>query len=231
MPLRRLRVDPALIPGLVDDRDLDVLDRHGVAIDPHHTGGLARRRTEPTGELGKVVGRVQPFQRFVPIAAPDQVVPLRNEVAQRTSRVAERNAAVHATARLLGDDRQHGPPRRTRIDLFPIMDPLGDRPPRRHESRRRHKPFGISHVQSFKLERSDRARRRCSVARSVDGILAGARPHERAERQPMAFRRSAGAGERPRRAHPWAASIILLVIIASSSPSDSPCSRAARTRA
>jgi hypothetical protein len=45
MPLRRLGIDPALVPGLVDDRDLDVLDRHRVAVDAHDTSGLTRRRT------------------------------------------------------------------------------------------------------------------------------------------------------------------------------------------
>ena len=58
---------------------------------------------------------------------------------------------------------------------------------------------------------------------------------ERTQRQnpTRAFRRSARTVEHQRdeRTHPWAASIILLVIIASSRPSDSPCSRAARTRA
>src|SRR5215213_11112433 len=97
MPFRWLRVDAALIPGLVDDRDFDVLDRHGFAVDAHHTSGFAGRRTQPASEFWEVVSRVQPLQRFVPIAAPDQIVPLRNEIAQRAAGVAERDAAVHAS--------------------------------------------------------------------------------------------------------------------------------------
>ena len=45
----------------------------------------------------------------VPVVAPDQVVPLRDEVAERAALVAERDAAVHAAAGLLGDDRQQRP--------------------------------------------------------------------------------------------------------------------------
>ena len=145
VPLRRLRLDPALVPRLVDDGDLDVLDGHRVAVDADHAGGLARRRTEPSGELREVVGRVQPLQRLVPVPAPDQVVPLRDQVAQRASGVTERDAAVHAPPGLVGDDRQQGPPRRTRIDLPPVVDPLRHRPPLRHLPWRRHEPPGISH--------------------------------------------------------------------------------------
>ena len=87
---------PALGPGPVDDLHLDLLDRHRVGVDAEHAGGLARRRAEPAGELGEVVGRVQPLGRGPPVAAPDQVVPLRDQVAQRAAVVAERDAAVHA---------------------------------------------------------------------------------------------------------------------------------------
>ena len=43
-----------------DDRDLDLLDRDGVALaDLEHARGLARRRAEPAGELGEVVRAVE----------------------------------------------------------------------------------------------------------------------------------------------------------------------------
>ena len=65
--------------------DLDVLDRHRVLVDAEHAGGLARRRAQPAGELREVVGRVQPLDRAVPVVAPDQVVPLRDDVARAGS--------------------------------------------------------------------------------------------------------------------------------------------------
>src|SRR5690606_11355672 len=78
-PLRRLRRNAAL-PGTVDDRDLDVLDRHRVLVDPQYAGGLTGGRAEAPGELREVVGRVQPVHRARPVVAPDQVVPLRDDV-------------------------------------------------------------------------------------------------------------------------------------------------------
>ena len=54
---RRLRRDPALVEGALDDRVLDALDRDRVAVDAEHAGAFARRRAEPAGELGEVVRR------------------------------------------------------------------------------------------------------------------------------------------------------------------------------
>ncbi len=57
---RRLRHDPALLPGTVDDRVLDLFDRHRVALaDLEHARRLARSGAQAAGELGEVVGRVQ----------------------------------------------------------------------------------------------------------------------------------------------------------------------------
>ena len=55
----RLRLHPAVAEGLVDDRDLDLLDGDGGLVDAEHARRLARRRAEPAGELGEVVRRVQ----------------------------------------------------------------------------------------------------------------------------------------------------------------------------
>src|SRR3954447_4441916 len=98
MPLRRLRIDPSLVPGPIDDRDLDVLDRHRISIDAHDTGGFTWCRAQPASELREVVGCVQPLQRLIPVTTPHQVVPLRYEIAQRAACVAERDSTVHATA-------------------------------------------------------------------------------------------------------------------------------------
>ena len=63
--------------------------------------GLARRGAQAAGELGEVVRRVQLGDRLAPSAAVDEVVPVRDQVAQRAAVVAERHAALHA-ARALG---------------------------------------------------------------------------------------------------------------------------------
>src|SRR5262249_39950486 len=93
--------------------------------DGHHAGGLARGRAEPAGELGEVVGGVQPLGRARPVAAPDEIVPFRDEVPQRAAVVAERDAAVHAAPGLRPDDRQQAPPV---VDLIPVPDPIRDGP-------------------------------------------------------------------------------------------------------
>src|SRR5262245_61350652 len=60
---------------------------------------------------------MQPFERFSPLPAIDQVVPLRNQVVDRTARgqslddgacVTERHAAIHATGALLAEQRLVG---------------------------------------------------------------------------------------------------------------------------
>ena len=53
-----------------------------------------------------------------PLSAPDEVVPLRNEVAQRAALVAERDAAVHAAAGLALQDALF----LGLVDLFPVHD-------------------------------------------------------------------------------------------------------------
>ena len=47
--------------------------------------------------LGKIVGGVEAFDGVLPVAAKDQIVPVRNEVAEGATVDAERDTAVHAT--------------------------------------------------------------------------------------------------------------------------------------
>ena len=58
---RRLRLDPALVVGAVDDLPLDLLDRHRRLLQVQHAGALARRGAQLPGELREVVRRVQPL--------------------------------------------------------------------------------------------------------------------------------------------------------------------------
>src|SRR5262249_24491061 len=115
--------DVAVLPGPVGDDGLDVLDRHRGLADGQHAGRLAGGGAEPPGELGKVVGGVQPLARGRPVASPDEIVPFRDEVPQRTAVVTERDAAVHAASCLRPDDRQQASPV---VDLVPVPHPLLD---------------------------------------------------------------------------------------------------------
>src|SRR5574343_245285 len=96
----RLRHDPAHFPALVDDEMLNRLDAHRRRVDAQRTGSLAGRRADATGEIREVVGGVQHFQGLLPVAAVNQIVPVRNDVVDRATVVAERNAAIHAARAL-----------------------------------------------------------------------------------------------------------------------------------
>src|SRR5262249_55380761 len=99
---RRLHADPALVERALDDGDLDALDRHRVVVDAEHAGAFARRRAEAARPFREVVRRVQAIDRLAPLVSIDQVVPVRDDVAERAALGAERDAAVHAPAGLLG---------------------------------------------------------------------------------------------------------------------------------
>jgi hypothetical protein len=123
---RRRRLDPAFFPGALDDRPLDRLDRHRVGVDAEHARPFARRRAQPARELGEVVGRKQPHHRRLPAIAVDEVVPVRDQVAERAALVAERDPAVHAARTLIGEHRRCV----QLVDLAPVLEALRDRPDR-----------------------------------------------------------------------------------------------------
>src|SRR5262245_64343945 len=100
-PGRRLRLDPAVLPGAIDDHAFDRLDGDRALDEVERAGGLARRRTDASGELGEIIGRVQVDDRVLPVAAIDEVVPVGDLVVHRTAGVAIRDAAIHAARRLV----------------------------------------------------------------------------------------------------------------------------------
>ncbi len=98
---RRLRLDPAVLEALVDDRALDRLDGDRVVVDVKHARRLARRRAHAAGKFRKIIGRVQVLERLFPIALVDQVVPVRDLVVHRAAGVTIGDAAIHAARGLL----------------------------------------------------------------------------------------------------------------------------------
>ena len=130
--LGRIGNDPTFGETFVDDRTLDILNRHWrIAIDAHHAGAFAGRRTNATGKFGKVIGLVQTLQRFAPQPAINKVVPFGNQVVDRTAgslialadhiaQMAEGNSAVH-TARALLLQPLFG---QMLVELVPILNPL-----------------------------------------------------------------------------------------------------------
>jgi hypothetical protein len=144
-----LRLDPALVPGPVDDLPLDLLDRDRRLLQVQHAGALARRRAELPGELREVVRRVQPLDGIVPVVAPGEVVPLGDEVGHRARVVAERDAAVHAAGRLLahlgGREQRVLAVLPRRVDVLPVTDADLDGTPRRQLPLELQESGGVSH--------------------------------------------------------------------------------------
>src|SRR5439155_7907580 len=121
---RRLGLDPALVPRLVGDGLLDLLDRHGVVVDVEHARRLTGRGADAADELREVVRGLGDPLRVAPAAAVDGVVPVGDQVPERTAGVTERDAAVHAARALL---LQLGF-RQWELVLDEVLYPLGDRP-------------------------------------------------------------------------------------------------------
>ena len=111
---------PPFLPCVVDDLLLDLADGDRFAADVEHARFFAWRGTYAARELRKVVGGVKPLARLAPPRAGDEIVPVRNVVAQWASLVAERDAAVDAARRLLAKR----PRSQVALDLPPVPDPF-----------------------------------------------------------------------------------------------------------
>src|SRR5690349_18008475 len=122
LPRRHLRLDPAFLPTTIDDRAFDRFDGHRVVVDVERARRLARGGADAAGELGKVVGRMQHLERIAPAVAAHQLVPLGDDVVDRTAVVTERNAAIHAARALPA----HLGRRQRQDELLPVLEPRLD---------------------------------------------------------------------------------------------------------
>src|SRR5437588_3031427 len=96
----RLGTNPAFLESALNDALLVLLDGHRRLVDPQHAGRLARGRTNAAREFGEIVGRVELTHCFLPAAAIHQIVPVRNQIADRAAGLAERHTAIHAACAL-----------------------------------------------------------------------------------------------------------------------------------
>ena len=128
--LRWVRDNPAFGKAAINDGAFNVFDGDRRVRNPEYARPLARRRTYPTGELRKIIGFVQPLQRLPPEAAIDEVIPLRDQVINRTTRghaadqgsgMTEWDAAIHAAAALLLKFALG----KMLVKLPPVINPLG----------------------------------------------------------------------------------------------------------
>src|SRR5580693_4296888 len=93
---RRLGMNPAFEESAFHDIFFVLLDRDGRRVDAQNARRLAGRGADAASELGEIIGGMQLANRVFPAAVIDQIVPVRNEIADGASRLAERDAAIHA---------------------------------------------------------------------------------------------------------------------------------------
>ena len=93
---RRETATEAFLDRGARDGALDVLDGDRCISDVEHARRFARRRADATGHLGEVVRRVEHANGVGHAPAMNEVVELRDDVAERTALVTERDAAIHA---------------------------------------------------------------------------------------------------------------------------------------
>ena len=107
---RDLGLQPAVVPGAIDDGAFDGLDGDRVVVDVERAGRLAWRRADAAGEFRKIVGRMQVARRLLPVVLVDEVVEVRDLVVDRAARrarldragaVAIGDAAIHAARGLV----------------------------------------------------------------------------------------------------------------------------------
>ena len=122
----------ALRDRAVGDLAFDRLDGDRVLVDVERAGRFARRRTDAAGEFREIVRRMQVARGFFPVAAIDEVVPVRNLVVDRATcrrtgdaagAVTIGYAAIHAARRLFADFLF----RQRQQEFVPMLHALRDR--------------------------------------------------------------------------------------------------------
>ena len=107
--LWRFRIGITMLVCIFDDSVLVFLGSDSLSIMSAGTCCLAKCRADTACKLREVVGLFQTLICLLPVACIDQIIPLRNEVVQRTSarhthdrhsRLAKRHSTGHASAAL-----------------------------------------------------------------------------------------------------------------------------------
>src|ERR1700686_282889 len=140
--LRRLGSNPTLQKSALHNIFFVLLDRDWRLVDTQHTRGFTGSGANSAGKLGEIIGSVQLADGFLPASAIHQIVPVRNEIADGTSGLAEWNAAIHAASALLAQLFLW----KILIDFKPIVDPLGDWPAWSQFPRVVHEAGRLTHV-------------------------------------------------------------------------------------
>ena len=100
----RLRLCIPLLISILYNSILILLGGHRLPVQPAGTSRLTERRTHPARKLRKIIRLLQPSVSLLPIPHIHQIIPLRNQIMQRTPadhpgnhhpRLTERHPALH----------------------------------------------------------------------------------------------------------------------------------------
>ena len=69
-----------------------------VIVDIQHAGLFAGGRADAAGKFREVVRGMEAFNRCPPVAAVDEIVPIRNDITERAAFMTEGNAAIPCSA-------------------------------------------------------------------------------------------------------------------------------------
>jgi hypothetical protein len=140
---RRTRHNPALLKATIRNRLLNVPDSNRLVHQSKHARRLAGRRTEPAGELRKIVGSMERLERVVPFTPRNEIVPFGDDVPHGTASLTltERDSTIHA-ARSLSANRRFW---NGAIEFPPVAHPLLNSLSTRCRSAQRQKSFRITH--------------------------------------------------------------------------------------
>ena len=120
--LWRLGPNPSFFEATLDDVLFDLLDCHRRVGDAEDACGFAGSGANASGEFRKIIGRMKLPHGFFPSAAVYKVVPVRDQVVDRASGVAEGDATIHATGALSAQFVFGG----IDVNLKPVIHALGD---------------------------------------------------------------------------------------------------------
>ena len=139
---RKERRYPILGEPAIGDCLLDRANRHRLLDQREHACRLTGRRTEPPGELGEIVRRVQRVQCVAPPPTEHELIPIRDDIAHGTARIAltERHAAIHASCAL----RAELVLRKCRVELAPMLHARMHRLARRRRAAEAEKAFRVT---------------------------------------------------------------------------------------
>jgi hypothetical protein len=94
---RMIGFDEAFIERDLDNMSFYFFDSYRRLVDAQHATAFARCGADTPGEFGEIVGRTKYLICLMPLLAVYVIVEFRNDVAQWTAVMAERDTTVHAS--------------------------------------------------------------------------------------------------------------------------------------